>query len=105
VIRSVLYLQPRDGNAEAVAERYEKNGVLQDAAALDGCLGAELQLPIGEPGPVLVTALWRDPAAYQTWVDSPVRAAHGEELAELIDAAPGPGLHGTLYEIVLEAPA
>ena len=100
VIRSVLYLQPRNGNARAVADMYEKSGVLEDAAALDGCLGAELQLPIDEPGPVLVTALWRDPAAYQTWVDSPVRAAHGEELSKLIDAEPGAG---QLYEIVIEA--
>jgi heme-degrading monooxygenase HmoA len=104
MIRSVLYLQPRDGNARAVADMYANRGVLEDAAALDGCLGAELQLPIGDSGPVLVTALWRDPAAYQTWVDSPVRAAHGEELAELIDTEPGPELHGTLYEIVVEAP-
>lgn len=105
MIRSVLYLQPRDGDARAVADMYEKNGVLEDAAALDGCLGAELQLPIGEPGPVLVTALWRDSDAYQAWVDSPVRAAHGAELAELIDAEFGPELHGTLYEIVVEATA
>ena len=100
MIRSVLYLQPRNGNARAVADMYQKSGVLEDAAALDGCLGAELQLPIDEPGPVLVTALWRDSAAYQTWVDSPVRSAHGEELSKLIDAEPG---EGQLYEIVVEA--
>lgn len=103
MIRSVLYLKPRDGNGRAVAEMYERSGVLEDAAALDGCLGAELQLPIDASGPVLVTALWRNPAAYQQWVDSPVRAAHGEELAQLIESEPGPELQGRLYEIVVEA--
>jgi heme-degrading monooxygenase HmoA len=105
VIRSVLYLRPRDGNARAVAELYRSSGVLEDAASLEGCLGAELQLPLDGPGPVLVTALWRDPAAYQQWVESSVRAAHGEELAELLEQDLGPELQGRLYEIVVEAVA
>jgi heme-degrading monooxygenase HmoA len=103
VIRSVLYLQPRAGNARALAECYRTRGVLEDAAALDGCLGAELQLPLDERGPILVTALWRDAAAYQQWVDSPVRAAHGDGLAQLLEQDLGPELHGKLYEIVVEA--
>jgi len=105
VIRSVLYLHPRAGDAGAVAEMYRSSGVLEDAAALDGCLGAELQLPLDRAGPILVTALWRDSAAYQQWVDSPVRAAHGEELAELLEQDLGPELQGQLYEIVVEAVA
>ena len=51
MIRSVLYLQPRDGNAQAVADMYEKSGVLKDAAALDGCLGAEPSFRSVSPGP------------------------------------------------------
>jgi heme-degrading monooxygenase HmoA len=103
VIRSLLYLQPRDGDAKAVAEMYRSKGVLDDAAALEGCLGAELQVPLDGRGPVLVTALWEDSEAYQGWVDSPVRAGHGEELAKLVERNPGPGLRGKLYEIVAEA--
>lgn len=105
MIRSLLYLHPRDGDGQALAGMYRRNGVLTDATALDGCLGAELQLPIDGPGPVLVTALWRDAAAYQQWVESPVRAAHGEGLADLLEQDLGPELHGKLYEIVVEAVA
>ncbi len=105
MIRSLLYLQPRAGDAKAVAEMYRNSGVLDDAAALEGCLGAELQVPLDGRGPVLVTALWRDSDAYQEWVDSPVRAGHGEGLAKLVEQDPGPELHGTLYEIVVEATA
>lgn len=103
MIRSVLYLQPRAGKARAVADLYRDARVLDDAASLDGCLGAELQLPLDERGSVLVTALWRDPAAYQEWVDSPARAAHGEELAKLLEQDLGSELQGKLYEIVVEA--
>jgi heme-degrading monooxygenase HmoA len=103
VIRSVLYLHPRAGNARAVAELYRSSRVLDDAATLDGCLGAELQLPLGGDGPVLVTALWRDPAAYQEWVESPLRAGHGEQLTELLEDDLSAALHGELYEIVLQA--
>jgi heme-degrading monooxygenase HmoA len=105
VIRSLLYLHPRAGDAQAVAELYRRSGVLEDATAQEGCLGAELQLPLDGPGPVLVTALWRDPAAYRQWVESPIRAAHGEELAGLLDHDLGPEVHGELYEIILEAVA
>lgn len=105
MIRSVLYLRPRAGNAQAVADLYRSTGVLEDAAALEGCLGAELQVPLDGSGPVLVTARWRNAAAYQQWVDSPVRAAHGEELAELLEQDVGPERHGELYEILVEAVA
>jgi heme-degrading monooxygenase HmoA len=105
VIRSVLYLHPLAGNARAVAELYRANGVLDDAAKQKGCLGAELQLPLGGDGPVLITALWRDPAAYQGWVESPVRSGHGEQLAQLLEDDLSAELHGELYEIVLEAMA
>lgn len=105
MIRSLLYLQPRDCDAKAVAEMYRSSGVLDDAAALEGCLGAELQVPLDGRGPLLVTALWQDSEAYQEWVDSPARADHGEELAKLVEPNPGPGLHGRLYEIVVEATA
>jgi heme-degrading monooxygenase HmoA len=105
VIRSLLYLHPRAANSHAVAELYRRSGVLEDAAAQEGCLGAELQLPLDGPGPVLVTALWRDPVAYQQWVESPIRASHGKELAELLEDDLGPEVHGELYEIVLEVVA
>lgn len=102
MIRSVLYLTPRDGDGRAVADFYRRHRVLERAAEQDGCLGAELQLPASGVGDVLVTALWRDPDAYQGWVDNPFRSANAGELADLVaglDAEP----RGELYEIAVEA--
>lgn len=104
MIRSVLYLTPRDGDAEAIAEFYRRNNVLERASEQEGCLGAELQVPASGRGDVLVTALWRDADAYQGWVDNPWRAQNGDELAALVEGFDG-GARGDLYEIVVEARA
>ncbi len=102
MIRSVLYLEPRGGDAPAVAAFYRRNAVLERAVEQDGCLGAELQLPVNGTGPVLVTALWRDADAYQGWVDNPIRSANAEELAGLVDDFES-SVRGALYEIVVAA--
>src|SRR5919201_2574849 len=102
MIRSVLYLEPRDGEGAAIVDFYRRHRVLERACEQDGCLGAELQLPTSGKGPVLVTALWRDAGAYQGWLDNPWRAANSEELAELVEGFAS-GIKGELYEIAVEA--
>lgn len=102
MIRTVLYLEPRDGCGDQIADFYRRQRVLELACQQDGCLGAELQVPVSGSGPVLVTALWRDADAYQGWIDNPWRTANGEELAALVKDFDG-GVKGTLYEIVVEA--
>jgi hypothetical protein len=102
VIRTVLYLQPRGGDGRALAALYRRRGVLERACEQDGCLGAELQLPVSGSGPVLVTALWRDAEAYQGWLDNPWRASIGDEVAELV-ADFEAGVRGEVYEIAVEA--
>lgn len=101
MIRSVLYLRPRDGDGRAIAELYRRRRVLEHALEQDGCLGAELQLPVSGRGDVLVTALWRDADAYRGWLDNPLRAESADELAELVEGF-GDGVRGALYEVVLE---
>jgi heme-degrading monooxygenase HmoA len=103
MIRSVLYLHPRHGEGNAVAEIYRSGRVLEVAAAQDGCLGAEFQLPVEGAGPILVTALWRDALAYQQWLESPAREAYNRELEALLDDSSGLKNGGELYEVVLAA--
>jgi heme-degrading monooxygenase HmoA len=106
MIRSILYLHPRGGDARAVAELYRRREVLEVAVAQDGCLAAELQLPVDASGPVIVTALWDTPEAYQRWIDNPARAASSDELDELVEAPVDSSIrHGDLYEVVLTATA
>jgi heme-degrading monooxygenase HmoA len=102
MIRTVLYLQPRDGDGAAVEEFYRRRKVLERACEQDGCLGAELQLPTSGSGPLLVTALWRDADAYQGWIDNPWRATSGDELADLVEGFDS-GMKGEVYEIAVEA--
>lgn len=102
MIRTVLSLEPRNGDAASIAEFYRRRKVLERACEQDGCLGAELLLPTSGKGPVLVTALWRDADAYQGWIDNPWRTANGEELAELVESFDS-GMTGELYEIAVEA--
>lgn len=106
MIRSILYLRPRAGDAQAVADLYRRGGVLEVAVAQDGCLAAELQLPVDASGPVIVTALWDTPEAYQRWLDNPARAASSDELDALVEEPPDNSLRqGDLYEVVLTARA
>jgi heme-degrading monooxygenase HmoA len=99
MIRSVLYLS---GDGGAIADFYRRHAVLERAAEQDGCLGAELQLPAASGGDVLVTALWRDAAAYEGWLENPFRSANAAELAQLVDGF-DEGMRGALYEIAIEA--
>lgn len=101
MIRSVLYLEPR-GDGSAIVDFYRRYRVLERACEQDGCLGAELHVPASGAGRVLVTALWRDPAAYQGWLDNPARSANAEELAALVEGFDR-GIQGELYEIAVEA--
>lgn len=106
MIRSVLYLHPRDGDAQAVADLYRRGGVLEVAVAQEGCLAAELQLPVDAAGPVIVTALWDTPEAYQRWVDNPAREASSTELDALVEEPADHSIRrGDLYEVVLTAKA
>ena len=102
MIRSVLYLEPRGDDGRAIVQFYRRHRVLERACEQDGCLGAELQLPVEGRGPVLVTALWRDADAYQGWFDNPFRSENAEELAELVEGFDR-GVKAELYEIAVEA--
>lgn len=101
MIRSVLYLRPRDGDGSAIADYYRRHRVLERAAEQDGCLGAELQLPTAGVGEVLVTALWRDADAYQGWLDNPVRSERAEELGQIVEDFTA-GVSGATYEVILD---
>lgn len=102
MIRSVLYLTPCGGDGRAVADFYRRHGVLERAADQEGCLGAELQLPVDGEGDILVTALWRDAESYRGWLENPFRSANAQELARLVDGLDDE-VRGALYEIEVRA--
>lgn len=101
IIRSVLYLTPRHGNAAAIVDYYRRAGVLERARRQDGCLGAALQTPRDGTGRVLVTALWRDADAYDSWVANPARQQDAEALAGLVEEDMRAGVRGVLYDVAI----
>jgi heme-degrading monooxygenase HmoA len=103
VIRSVLYLEPKDGDYDALVEFFRREDVLGRALSQQGCIGGELQVPTTRSGPILVTALWESEDAYQGWVVSPVRAASTEPLARLLRSDLEESTRGETYTIVLTA--
>ncbi len=102
MIRSVLTLRPRGGDGSEIVDFYRRHRVLDRAVEQDGCLGAELQLPTGGDGDVLVTALWRDADAYRGWLESSDRAANADELGRLVHDFDA-GVSGATYEVVIRA--
>ena len=107
MVRSVLYLTARAGAVPAIVDLYRRERILERALEQDGCLACELQLPRDGDGPVLVTALWRDAAAYDGWVANPWRKASAPMLADLVDGEFDGGVRGAVYdvEIAVGAPA
>lgn len=98
MIRSVLYVHVKPGKAGAVVDYYRRERVLETALTQPGCLAADIHVPIEEDKPLLVTALWESPEAYQGWLDNPVRRTFSGELDGLVDedlADTG----GALYEL------
>ena len=100
-IRSVLYLQPREGDAEALIDYYRREDVFGRAMRQPGCLACELQVPVDGDGAVLVTALWESAAAYDGWVANPWRQESAAQLDALVEGGLGPGTRGKVYEVLL----
>jgi heme-degrading monooxygenase HmoA len=103
MVRSVLYLQPRDGAHDALVDFYRRYDILATAVKAAGCRTTELHVPVDGDGPALVTALWDDEAAYQGWVDHDLRGANGDELMALIDVGDGGVPTGRVYRVAVAA--
>jgi len=94
--RSVLVIRAKPGRREALVELFARLNVLELASRQEGFVSSELQVPTDDDEHVLVTALWTSPAAYQGWLDNPVRETMRADLEELAAADPEP----KVYEIV-----
>lgn len=103
MIRSVLYVEPRDGDHRAVVNFYRERRILAHAAEVDGFVSSEVHVPV-EDGPILVTALWRDADSYRHWLEHPARAAAAEGLASLVEGDFDAEVAGQVYKVVLAEP-
>ena len=97
--RSLLFLQAKPGMRDELIEVFRRIDIPGNALLQEGCLSVEVQLPPDEHGPLLVTALWTNRAAYDGWLANPWREYSGSELAPFLDGES----HGVVYDIVLAA--
>jgi quinol monooxygenase YgiN len=101
-VRSVLLLQPRNGDYAALVESFKRNDILGLAVREAGCLAAEVQVPLTGSGPLVVTALWHSAEAYDGWRNHPVRATFSDEMTRLTEAEAQPVGSG-LYRVAIVA--
>jgi heme-degrading monooxygenase HmoA len=94
---SVLRVPVREGAGGRLVEAFSRLEIFAHARTSRGFGGARLLSPVAPGEPYLVVADWDDAAAYQGWLDNPVRAELARQLEPLID---GP-LEGGVYEEVL----
>ena len=84
---TMLMIKAHDGNGEAVAKVHINRRCVEEAEeTIPGFLHGETMLSAEDPGLVCVMCTWKDEAAYQEWVDSPVRAKQTSDLAGVISA-------------------
>jgi hypothetical protein len=100
-VRSVLVLQPRGGDYAALVEFFRRQDVLGLAVRHAGAWAAEVQVPLSGVGPVVVTALWDDAAAYAGWRNHPVRATFNDDMERLVEAEPPGVIAGGIYEVAV----
>ena len=97
--RSLLFMQPREGCRNDLVAAFERLRIPETALRQPGCLSVEMQVQADESAPVLVTALWSEPAAYQGWLENPRREETSDEIFALLTGEP----QGVVYEIRVAA--
>ena len=99
VIRTVIYLTPKNGNTQALIDYFHNDKVLEHSAEIDGFIDAELFCPtVGNQ--IMVTATWDSEAAYQRWIDDPWRAASNERISKLLEEVVGSETRGASFESI-----
>jgi hypothetical protein len=105
LIRSVLRLKPKPDGDREVLDFYERRDILARALKDGGCASAELHVRLPARDEVIVSALWRSAADYESWTNSRWRATDAGDLEELLAPESLPLGTGDLYEVVTCVPA
>lgn len=78
MIRSILTLKPKTGQAPALVSYFKEQNIAGNAMSVPGCLAVEMQTripddadPDGED--IVVTALWASIESYEAWLSSQER--------------------------------
>lgn len=101
-VRSVLLLQPRNGEYAALIAFFKQHDILGLAIREAGALTGEVHVPLSGVGPVMVTALWESEEAYAGWRSHPVRDRFSGDMERLTEPNASPVGSG-LYTVAVAA--
>jgi quinol monooxygenase YgiN len=99
--QSVLRFTLEPGRRDEFVETFTRIKVLETSSGQAGWRGGQLLIDIDDPDTAMVIAQWDSPAAYQGWLDNPVREEIGEQLEPFLAADP----QGRVLELVHEVGA
>jgi heme-degrading monooxygenase HmoA len=97
--QSVLRFALLPGRRDEFVETFRRLGVLETSSHQAGWRGGQLLVDVEDPDAALGIARWDSPAAYQGWLDNPVREEIGDQLEPFLAADPQGGLVETVYEV------
>ena len=99
-VRSILYLQPKSGQRQALIDAFTRLDVFGHAMLQEGCISIELLAPAEENGALAVTALWTGAEGIEGWLSNPWRTESNKQLGQFVEEGPD----SAYYDIVLITP-
>jgi heme-degrading monooxygenase HmoA len=99
--QSVLRFALLPGRRDDFLETFRRLEVLETSSGQAGFRGAQLLVDAEDPDAATVIARWDSPAAYQGWLDNPVREKIGARLEPYLAEDP----RGRVLELVHEVAA
>jgi len=96
--QSVLTFTLLPGRRQHFIDTFARLEVLETSSFQAGYRGGQLHVDLDDPDTAVVTAQWDSRAAYQGWLENPVRETIGDQLEEFLAQEPS----GHVYELVLE---
>jgi heme-degrading monooxygenase HmoA len=90
---SVLRLAVRAGREEELVAAYETLEIFVLARESGGFRGGRLLRPLSVGEDFLVVAEWDEAAAYERWLESPVREELGSRLEPFLEGDPAGGVY------------
>jgi quinol monooxygenase YgiN len=96
--QTVLRFALLPGRRDEFLETFRRIEVLEASSAQAGFRGGQLLVDVEDPDAAMVIAQWDSPAAYEGWLESPVREEIGEQLRPFWADDP----QGRVFELVHE---
>ncbi len=78
--QSILTFKILPGKRQEFIDTFLRIQVLEQSSFQAGYQGGQLYFDATDPDIAVVTAQWDSPAAYQGWLDNPVRELIGEQI-------------------------